>query len=68
MSVTAKKKSGCWESVNDGVESSGEVREREIERESGCVNHRIRMTKMVFFYILESHFNGHKDRPWKTDL
>ena len=33
MSITAKKKSGCWESVNDGVESSGEVRERERERE-----------------------------------
>lgn len=32
MSITAKKKSGCWESVNDGVESSGEVRERERER------------------------------------
>ena len=33
MSVTAKKKSGCWESVNDGVESSGEVRERERLKE-----------------------------------
>ena len=49
--------------MNDGLESSGEVREgererekererkreRKRERESGCVNHRIRMTKMVFF-------------------
>ena len=33
MSVTAKKKSGWWESVNDGLESSGEVREGERERE-----------------------------------
>lgn len=55
MSVTAKKKSGWWESVNDGVESSGRVRERERDwkREWLCKNYRIRMTKWYFFISLK---------------
>ena len=33
MSVMAEKKLGWWESVNDGVESSGEMGERERLKE-----------------------------------